>query len=70
MTTLTIELTDEQAAQLRQDAQCLNVPVADLALRRLMSPWKPIDEERTESEFEAAMDYVFEKNTELYQRLA
>lgn len=69
MTTIAIELTDEQAEQLAKEAQRLSVPMQELAVQRLFSPWTP---EQTEEapDFDAAMDYVFQKNSELYRRLA
>jgi hypothetical protein len=69
MTTLTLELTDEQAGQLAEEAARLSLPVQELAARRLFGPWQS-EEENAAPSFEAAMDYVFQKNSELYRRLA
>ena len=66
MTTLMIEITDEQAEALAQEAERLKLSVQDLAIRRLLAPAT----EKPAPEFEAAMDYVFQKNPELYRRLA
>jgi len=63
MTTLTIELTDEQAQALAQDAERLQVTPQELAVQRLLAaPAAP--------DFEEAAEYVFRKNAELYRRLA
>ena len=73
MTTLTLELTDEQAGQLAEEAARLSLPVQELAARRLLVPWQSEGEEEENASppsFEEAMDYVFEKNSELYRRLA
>jgi hypothetical protein len=66
MTSITIEITDEQAEALAQEAERLKLSVQDLAVQRLLTP-KP---EQTVPDFDAAMNYVFEKNPELYRRLA
>ncbi len=73
MTTLTIELTDAQATQLTEEAERLSLPLQELAARRLFAPWQspePGTEEVRRLKFEEAMKYVFEKNAELYRRLA
>lgn len=69
MTTLTLELTDEQARQLADEAERLSVPLQELAARRLFAPWHSSAQEGS-LEFEEAMNYVFHKNSELYRRLA
>lgn len=63
MTTLTIELTDEQAQLLAQDAERLHVTPQELAVQRVAAP-------PAERDFDEAMEYVFRKNAELYRRLA
>lgn len=63
MTTLTIELTDEQAQLLAQDAARLHVTPQELAVQRLSAPLAAPD-------FDEAMEHVFRKNAELYRRLA
>ena len=73
MTTLTLELTDEQAQQLAQEADRLSLPLQELAAQRLFNPWQSSEispEETRRLKFEEAMNYVFEKNAELYRRLA
>jgi hypothetical protein len=69
MTTLTLELTDEQAQKSAEEAKRLNLPMQDLAARRLFTPWKS-DEGGVALDFQAAVDYVFQKNSELYRRLS
>lgn len=68
MTTITIEITDEQADGLAQEAERMHLSLKDLATLRLLN--SPESSDGTESEFETAMSYVFEKNSELYRRLA
>jgi len=70
MTTMILELTDEQARQLAEEAARLSLPIQELAARRLSSPWQTEEENVAAPSFEEAMDYVFEKNSELYKRLA
>ena len=73
MTTLTLELTDEQAQQLAEEAERLSLPMQELAARRLFTPWQSSEPEAEETHglrFEEAMKRVFEKNAELYRRLA
>ncbi len=70
MTTMTLELTDEQARQLAEEAARLSLPIEELAALRLFAPWRPEEENAAAPSFEEAMDYVFEKNSELYRRLA
>ncbi len=65
MATVTIALTDERLAQLRELAARLGVAPEDLV--RLS-----VDEllGRPAEDFAAAADYVLKKNAELYKRLA
>ena len=70
MTTLMLELTDEQAQKLTEEATRLSLPVQELAARRLFAPWQSGDEDAPAPEFSEAMEYVFQKNSELYRRLA
>ena len=69
MTTLTLELTDEQAQQWTKEAERLKMTPQQLVTqtveRRLSA-----SEKSGSVEFEDAMEYVFEKNSELYRRLA
>lgn len=65
MTTIAIELRDEEAERLAGMARRLNVPAQDLAklgvLELIASP---------SDDFEAVARRVLEKNRELYRRLA
>lgn len=78
MTTLTLELTDGQARQLAEEAERLGLPLQELAAQRLFTPWQSPEPEAENQgaegarrlKFEAAMKYVFDKNAELYRRLA
>lgn len=63
MPTLTIELTDEQAKMLAQEAERLHLSLQELAVQRVAAPPAAPD-------FDEAMEYVFRKNAELYRRLA
>lgn len=69
MTTLTLELTDEQARQWEQEAQRLRLTPEQFVTQsvevRLSSK-----NEHGNVEFDEAMEYVFQKNSELYRRLA
>ena len=69
MTTLTLELTDEQAAQWAQEAQRLNLTPEQLVTRSVEERLSA-KEATGSAEFEEAMDYVFRKNSELHARLA
>lgn len=70
MTTLTLELTDEQTKLLAEEAERLSLPMQEVAARRLFSAWQSAEVESRNMEFEEAMEYVFKKNSELYRRLA
>lgn len=70
MTTLTLELTDEQTKLLAEEAKRLSLPMQEVAARRLFAGWQSTSEEGNGMEFEEAMEYVFQKNSELYRRLA
>ena len=70
MTTLTLELTDEQAALLAEEAARLSLPMQEIAARRLFSGWQSTVEESGGIKFEDAADYVFQKNDELYERFS
>ena len=65
MSTLTLELPDETAAQLKRLAQRLGLPVESLATASLAELVKRPDEQ-----FSEVMRKVLEKNRELYRRLA
>ena len=70
MTTITLELTDEQAKLLAEEAKRLSLPIQEVAARRLFAGWQPTNDKGSSMEFEEAMEYVFHKNSELYRRLA
>ncbi len=65
MAVVTIPLTEEQLAKLREKARRLQVPPETLlaaSVEDLLS--------RPDEEFLRAMGYVLRKNSELYRRLA
>jgi predicted transcriptional regulator len=65
MTTITIALSDDQLQKLQQIATLFQVTPEELvrvSIEELLS--------RPEEEFRKALEYVLQKNTELYQRLA
>ncbi|MGB9754975.1 MAG: DNA-binding protein [Roseiflexus castenholzii] len=65
MTTITIALSDDQLQKLQQIATLFQVTPEELvrvSVEELLS--------RPEEEFRKALEYVLQKNTELYQRLA
>ncbi|GIW01235.1 DNA-binding protein [Roseiflexus sp.] len=65
MTTITIALSDDQLQKLQQVATLFQVTPEELvrvSVEELLS--------RPEEEFRKALEYVLQKNTELYQRLA
>ncbi len=65
MTTITIALSDDQLQKLQQIATLFQVAPEELvrvSVEELLS--------RPEEEFRKALEYVLQKNTELYQRLA
>ena len=70
MTILTLELTDGQTKLLAEEAARLSLPIQEVAARRLFAGWQPTEEDGESMEFEEAMEYVFQKNSELYRRLA
>ncbi|KYC40040.1 DNA-binding protein [Scytonema hofmannii PCC 7110] len=65
MNTVTIQLTDEHLLKLQETATHLGMSLEELVL-------KSVEEllERSEVTFKEATDYVLQKNSELYQRLA
>ena len=69
MTTLTLELTDEQAQKWTEEAQRLNLTPQQLVTQSVEERLSG-GEDASSPSFEEAMDYVFQKNTELYRRLA
>jgi hypothetical protein len=70
MTTITIEVTEDQARQLTEEADRMHLPVQDLAVQRIFTPWQPEANANADVSFDEAMEYVFQKNSELYRRLA
>ncbi|MCH8093875.1 MAG: DNA-binding protein [Chloroflexi bacterium] len=65
MAEIRIPLADEQMAQLREVAERYGIApeeIARLSLEDLLS--------RSDESIQAQIDYVMEKNKELYQRLA
>jgi len=65
MSTITIKLPDERFSQLQGKASQLGVSPEDLVLISIEELLTRPDEE-----FEKTVDYVLQKNTPLYQRLA
>ena len=65
MTTITISLSDDRMKKLQEIAMRLNVAPEELArvsLEQLLA--------QPEEEFRQALDYVLNKNAEIYRRLA
>jgi len=65
LTTIAIELQDDEADLLKSLAQRLNVPAHDLAKMGVLELIA-----KPSAEFEAILHRVLEKNSELYRRLA
>lgn len=65
MSTITVTLSDDHLAKLREIATRFNVKAEDLArvsIEELLT--------RPEESFQHAVDYILRKNAELYRRLA
>jgi hypothetical protein len=65
MSTLTITLSDDRFAKLREIADRFNIRAEDLArvsIEELLT--------RPEESFQQAADYILNKNAELYRRLS
>ncbi len=65
MVTLTITLSEERWAQVKEKAECYGVPPEELlrvSLEELLA--------RPDDIFQQAVEYVLTKNRELYERLA
>jgi antitoxin FitA len=65
MSTLTITLSDDRLAKLREIADRFNIKAEDLvrvSIEELLT--------RPEESFQQAADYILNKNAELYRRLA
>ena len=69
MVTITFELTDEQMKQATEDAERQGLTVQELARLRFLGVHLPT-EAGAGMDFESAVEYVFDKNSELYERLA
>ena len=69
MTTLTLELTNEQAQKWAEEAHRLNLTPQQLVTQSVEKRLSG-EEDASAPSFEEAMDYVFQKNAELYRRLA
>jgi hypothetical protein len=65
MTTVTIPLTDEQAAELHSRATQTGLTPEEFLRQRVEQLL-----ETPEGEFRSAAEYVLKKNAELYRRLA
>ncbi|MDA1039091.1 MAG: DNA-binding protein [Planctomycetota bacterium] len=65
MTTITIPLSDERAAQLRLWADEVGLPPEEFLRRRVEQLL-----DRPDEHFQKASDYLLQKNAELYRRLA
>lgn len=63
--TIPIELSESQAAKLRDEAQRLGVDPHALATAAVIDLLN-----RESSDFESAAEYVVQKNRELYKRLS
>jgi hypothetical protein len=65
MTTITIPLSDERLSQLQTWAKQTGLTPEEFLRRRVDRLLEPLDEQ-----FHQAAAYVFQKNAELYRRLA
>ncbi len=65
MTTITIPLSDERAAQLRLWAEEAGLPPEEFLRRRVEQLL-----DRPDVQFQKAADHLLQKNAELYRRLA
>jgi len=55
---------------LAEEAERLSLSMQELAARRLFTSWESAEEDKANPSFREAMKHVFEKNSELYRRLA
>ncbi len=69
MAILTLELTDEQARSLSEDAVRQGLTIEEYALLRVLLSG-PFAEQGSGMSFEEAIEYVYQKNSALYERLA
>lgn len=65
MSTLTITLSEDRLARLREIAHRFNIKAEDLARVGVEELLRQPDEK-----FKEAVEYILTKNTDLYQRLA
>ncbi|BAY13609.1 DNA-binding protein [Calothrix sp. NIES-2098] len=65
MNTITIKITDEHLLKLQQKATSLGISIEELVLMGVEELLN-----QPETSFQDAMDYVLNKNAELYKRLA
>jgi hypothetical protein len=65
MTSITIPLSDERAAQLRVWAEEAGLPPEEFLRRRVEQLL-----DRPDQQFQRAADHLLQKNAELYRRLA
>ncbi len=65
MASVTIELSEERLQALQDLAKSQNIPL-DILLRSSLESWLSAQQ----ADFQDATNYVLNKNTELYQRLA
>jgi antitoxin FitA len=65
MNTITIKIPDERLLKLQQKATRLGISIEELVLMGVEELLN-----QPETSFQDAMDYVLNKNTELYKRLA
>jgi len=65
MTILTVDISDDRLAKLREVAKGLLVTPEELVVASIEDLLA-----RPEDDFEQAVEYVLKKNTELYRRLA
>ena len=68
MVTITLELTDEQMRLLAEEASQQGVTIQELALLRVLLVHLPA-EPGSSMDFESSVEYMFNKNSELYERL-
>ncbi len=69
MVRLTLELTDHQARTLSEAAMRQGLTVQEYALLRVLLSG-PFAEQGSGMSFEEAVEYVYQKNSDLYERLA
>lgn len=70
MTTITLNLPDDQVERLTEEAGLAGLTLQELALYRVRNSWQSAEEPDIKPEFEEVTDYVFQKNEKLYRRLA